>query len=245
MENYIDLDWLRAVNRTVFYYPAAGEDFEEPIIFFQDYIDEYWFCDVNYHRALKLRAAISEEYNFEIVHALRDGQLGARKTWRVDTDGRRYPYLEPSRLTESYRRKDGKTLTVIRRRGYGEIGLSKEFQLNSIGVFMHRGDSTSEGGSRVEFLADKKKNFEPTGMLFTKLAERLRNKALIISDGSNSDIPWIKMYHHTAMTGHAAYQSHQSKIYQLGGFSWRCVGWLKKKYGPTLIWGGTRDSNES
>ncbi len=35
---------------------------------------------------------------------------------------------------------------MIRRRGYGEIGLSKEFQFNSIGVFMHRGDSSAEGG---------------------------------------------------------------------------------------------------
>ena len=156
MENYIDLDWLPAVTRTVFYYPAAGEDFEEPIIFFQDYIDEYWFCDVNYHRTLKLRPAIPEKYNFEIVHSLRDGQLEARKTWRVDTNGRRYPYLEPSRLTESYRREDGKTLTVIRRRGYGEIGLSKEFQFNSIGVFMHRGDSSAEGGASVLKVSPRK-----------------------------------------------------------------------------------------
>jgi hypothetical protein len=62
-------------------------------------------------------------------------------------------------------------------------------------IFMHRGDSPGESGSNVYFLADKKSRHEPCGMLFSKLSVKLADRALIITDGSNTGIKRLKAFH--------------------------------------------------
>jgi hypothetical protein len=73
--------------------------------------------------------------------------------------GNQRPYrkLEPGRLKQLYERvSDGRRLTVIRRRGFGQYVLG-EFPNRSIGVFVHRGDSPGDGGSNTYFLANNTK----------------------------------------------------------------------------------------
>jgi hypothetical protein len=91
---------------------------------------------------------------------------------RTGDDGRAYNFLKPSKLTETYERSDGRRLKVIRRRGFGQIALSRQFSDRSLGVFMHRGDSPGESGSNVYWqhlsmprstpkVATKRWNFAP------------------------------------------------------------------------------------
>jgi hypothetical protein len=59
---------------------------------------------------------------------------------RTTAEGRRYRYLKPARLKVVYERSsDGRRVTVIRRRGFGQYALA-ELVDRSLGVFVHRGD---------------------------------------------------------------------------------------------------------
>lgn len=206
----------------------------------QDYIDTFWFCDTHYQAALNLPPVLLPDSGFRIVQAKKDGVVGARSENRKDSLGLTYKFLKPSRLNETYERLDGYRISVIRRRGYGQIAISAEFCSSSIGVFMHRRDSPGDGGSKVFFLGNFNARYAPCGRLFDQLSLKLTDRSLIISDGSNSTIPWVKRFHDKRIGGSEAYRKHSGKEYEYGCFRWRCVGWLSNKYGPTLVWGLTR-----
>lgn len=83
-----------------------------------------------------------------------------------------YRFLAPSKLAETYERVgDRRRITVIRRRGFGQYALSTEFADGSVGVFMHRGDISGEGGSNIYYLANMQSRHEPVGNLFDKLPQ--------------------------------------------------------------------------
>jgi hypothetical protein len=237
-EFYVSPDWLEATRGSMLFYPAAGSDYAEALAIFQDYVDTFWFCDIAYPGDVMFPA------NLRLVARRQSGYPMAVIESRIDKDKRPYNFLEPSKLVETYERADGRQLAVIWRKGFGQIALSKEFNDRSLGVFMHRGDSPGEGGSNVYFLANKKARYEPCSNLFDKLARRLKDKALIISDGSNSSIRRrrLRRFHNKPVEGREAFSYHQGRTFSFGGFDWTCVGWLSKKNGPTLVWGLTRRS---
>lgn len=238
---FIEPTWLEAIRGTILYYPAALYDTPTIMDVFMDYIDTYWFCDLNYQADLKLPPVLSRKQGFEIVSSVKVGHVGAIGEWRTDAQGQRHYYLDPSRLHEVYQRSDGKEITIVRRRGYGQMGIVKEFRAKSIGVFVHRGDSQGEGGSNVYFLSNLVTRHEPCGMLFDKLSAKLRKTALVITDGSNTRIPWLKTFDMFGKkTGEQAYKKHQGRTYTFGVYAWRCVGYLDARYGPTLVWGVTQ-----
>ena len=238
---FIEPNWLEAIRGTILYYPAAMHDTQTLLDVFMDYIDTYWFCDVNYHPDLQLPQVLSKDQGFEIISSVKDGAVGAPRLRHTDAQGQEYPYLEPSRLYEIYQRTDGKRISIVRRRGYGQMGIVKEFDAKTIGVFVHRGDSPGEGGSNVHFLSNRVTRYEPCGMLFDKLSEKLRQTALVVTDGSNTRIPWLNRFNWSReMTGERAYKEHQGMKYIFGAYEWRCVGYLEKRYGPTLVWGLTQ-----
>jgi hypothetical protein len=131
-------------------------------------------------------------------------------------------------------------VTINRRRGFGQYALVNEFSDRAIGVFMHRGDSPGEGGSNVYFLANKDSRHEPCGRLFDKLSKKLDDRALIITDGSNTRLKRLRAFHRQDIAGPAAYSAAAKLAFVYGGFSWQCVGYMSNKYGPTLIWGLSR-----
>lgn len=237
---YIQQDWLEGCRRSTLYYPAAGDDCTELLDLFHDHVDTYWFCDINYRSGLDLPSVSASKLNLRRTDRKIWGNPTASITIRRADNGRCYRYLEPSKLVETYERLDGRRLTVIRRRGFGQIGLSKEFGERSLAVFVHRGDSPGESGSNVYFLANKKTDYEPCGNLFDKLARRLQDKAIIISDGSNSHIRHVRCFHNSEKQGDESFSSYEGRQFSFGGFSWSCVGWLSRRYGPTLVWGLTR-----
>lgn len=246
---YIEPEWLRAVSGTTFYYPCAGRDHAEAIEVFGDYVTTFMFCDVNYPPGLKLAPAIDGAPGIRLVDCTFKGLADASEETRIDENGQKYRFLPPSKRIEAYEGEDGRTVTVIRRRGFGQIALSTEFAERSIGVFMHRGDSPGEGGSNLYFLANRNARYEPCGRLFDKLASRLTDRALVITDGSNCDLKSLRKRIHRArdMSGHEAFRSHQDDgtPFLMRGFHWSCVGWLSKRYGPTLVWGLTRETDAS
>lgn len=77
----------------------------------------------------------------------------------------------------------------------GQIGLVKEFSEGSIAVFMHRGDSAGESGSNVYYLSNKTSRYEGCGNRFDKIGYGLKDRALIISDGSNTSIRPLRRFH--------------------------------------------------
>jgi hypothetical protein len=239
---FIEPDWLESVRGTLFFYPAAGFDYAEPLNVFKDHLDTFWFCDMDYPRGLDLAPVFDINGDFRLVRSEKSGSFDATMENRNDAQGHEYRFLEPSSLSETYERSDGRRLCVVRRRGFGQIALTKEFHSRSIGVFMHRGDSTGESGSNVYFLANKKASFDPCGNLFDKLGERLADNALVISDGSNTHIGRLRRFHRENTDGAVAYEYYRGKSFIFGGFYWSCVGWLSRRYGPTLVWGLQRQT---
>lgn len=236
-EFFVEPSWLNAVRGKRFYYPAANLDHLEALEVFHEVIDEFWFADIHYRAGLEMAPALVGDQRFRLLQVLKTGAIHAAREQRQDTLGQSFGYLEPSRLIERYEKRDGRNLTVVRRRGYGQIGLVEEFSKKDLGVFMHRGDSPGEGGSNVWFLANCKSRYQPCGMLFDKLATRLADESLIVSDGSNCDIKRLKLFHNKNTNGEEAFNHHQGRDFDFHGFHWRCVGWLNQRYGPTLVWG--------
>ena len=81
-------------------------------------------------------------------------------------------------------------------------------------------------------------------MLFDKLAQKLRNTALIVSDGSNTDIAELKVVSRSETPGLDAFAAATERSFTKWGFDWRCVGYLNPRYGPTLVWETRRRSEE-
>jgi hypothetical protein len=244
-EFYIAPDWLEITGNSNFFYPSAGCDFHEALAIFRDHVAEFWFCDIAYPSGLNLQPVFVSDTDFRLVRTERSGAPAARMEQRIAENGLSYRFLQPSKVSEIYERMDGRRLMVVRRRGFAQIGLSQEFAAGSIGVFMHRGDSPGECGSNVYYLANKKSNYEPCGSLFAKLGTRLRDRALIISDGSNTSIGFLRRFHSSTTTCRDAFSFYQGRVFERGGFTWACVGWLGRRYGPTLVWGVTRQTNSS
>ena len=68
---------------------------------------------------------------------------------------------------------------------------------------------------------------------------RIANPALVISDGSNCHINRLQKFHRKDIGGNQAFESLQED-FSKWGFRWKCVGYLSKSYGPTMIWQDTR-----
>jgi hypothetical protein len=244
-EFYIAPEWLEMTRGSACFYPNAGSDHEEPLAVFQDHAHTFWFCDIAYPRGLDLTPVFALTANFRLVQSDKSGAPMATMEERIAENGRGYRFLQPSKLTEIYERTDGRRLIVVRRRGFGQIALSQEFASRSIGIFMHRGDSPGESGSNVYFLANKKSTYEPCGNLFAKVASRLKDLALIISDGSNTSISPLRRFHRSNTECRDAFSYHQGRTFEFGGFVWACVGWLTRRFGPTLVWGVKRQAKFS
>jgi hypothetical protein len=119
---HIAREWLEVSRNTAFIYPAAGSDYAEALSIFQDFVDVFWFCDISYPRGLELPALCASNADLRLIETSTAGELMATMELRKAQSNRSYRFLEPSRLVETYLRTDGRRLTVIRRRGFGQIG---------------------------------------------------------------------------------------------------------------------------
>lgn len=238
---FVPADALAAIGGRVLFYPSAGSDWSEALTAFADAIDEFRFVDINYeftgHDAVLVAGGYSR------IRRTLIGPTHSTAVARSSESGIPYRDLEPAWFTERYERcADGRQFTVIRRRGFGQYAI-RELADRSVGVFMHRGDSLGDGGSNTYYLANRRRDHEPLSNLFSKLAVKLADRALIISDGSNTRKRFINRYHFcTEIEGSHAYEREKDRTHFFGGFTWKCVGYLGNRYGPTLVWLIVRDA---
>jgi hypothetical protein len=237
---FIEEEWLNFIEGKTLYYPAAGNDYFDALNLFKEKISTFSFCDLHYPRGLALKPLLSTSDGYQLVASDRSGKPYAQITHRKEYS-RQYRWLPPSKLTEIYIGPDEKLTTIIRRRGFGEFGLA-ELNVGELGVFMHRGDSTGEGGSNLWFLANRTRDYPPCSMLFDVIASKVLDKVVIVSDGSNTRIPQLKEYQryqfkYRKLTGSTLYEQRNDLTFAKYGFEWKCIGWMTRRYGPTLIWG--------
>ena len=224
------------------FYPSAGFDWSEFLTTFADHIDEFRFADTQYQFDRNFGSPFVDPSEYRKIASDLDGNPTAQTETRKDASADAYDFVKPAHLTEVYERiLDGRRLKVIRRRGYGQYALA-EFSDRSIGVFVHRGDSPGEGGSNVVFLGNQKRRHEPLSNLFDKLTQKLADRALIISDGSNARAKFLAKFHNTDVSGAEAFAVQRETLFSFGAFEWKCVGYANRRYGPTLVWEVKRHS---
>ncbi|MCX4194168.1 hypothetical protein OMR07_00340 [Methylobacterium organophilum] len=223
------------------FYPCSGGDWDKLVNAFSPAVETFWFCDPTYNRNCAVPV-----HGFRLVDTVVHGDPAATMRW-VTGGGRTYrdvpPCIWSSRMVSE---EDGRAVTVNRRRGFGEYALAREFPDRAISVFVHRGDTLAggEASSGSCFLGRRRKRHEPLSMLFDKLAQKLRDTALIVSDGSNTDIAELKGFSRSETPGLDAFAAATERSFTKWGFDWRCVGYLNPRYGPTLVWETRRRPEE-
>ncbi len=233
---YIPPEWLRAVAGKAFFYPCAGSDIAEPLSIFAPFMDELWFADIHYPTGMRMPRAFprADHQDYTLTSTSIDGAPSAQMERRAG-----HRFLPPSRRVETYMRLDGSGFRVVRRRGFGEIGLGTEFPDRSIGVFFYRGDSRGEGGSGVQFFSNRRRRYEPLTNLFSLLCRKLTVPALIVTDGSNTRprqrLP-ISQFAHGPISSAEAFKLCAGRDWIADGLRWTCVGFVGRSYGPTLVW---------
>jgi hypothetical protein len=126
---------------------------------------------------------------------------------------------------------------IIFRKGYGQYALY-ELENDSLNCFYHRGDSTGEGGSNVFYLGNRDSRHGPIARLFDRLLLKLTDKALIVTDGSNSDFGVLKEFYSTIrnLGKDIVVEKSKNKTISIGGAVLRCVDVLDYRYNHTLVW---------
>ncbi len=229
--------WLASISGKTLLYPCGGMDWAEPIDIFSNYVSDFIFSDINYPQGLKLTPATGND--FKLTGSLIEGDPKSTMERRRENEFW-FRHLSPSVLVERYERHvDGRAITVKRRRGFGQYAI-RDLPDRSLGVFMHRGDSPGEAGSNVFFLANKIRRHEPCSRLLEKIEAKFADQAIVLSDGSNSRLKFLRKYHNSPMLGPDAWAAMGGKRFLTANFSWECIGFAGRRYGPTLAWGLTR-----
>lgn len=210
---------LAALEGQTLFYPAAGRDWSELLDVFENYVGEFRFSDITYNLEHCRKSPFTQPKNYKLLKSEITGNPSADMELRTFDDGGTYRFLKPGHLSEVYERvADKKRLTVIRRRGFGQYALG-EIEDKSLAFFVHRGDSPGECGSNVYFLSNKKARHEPCSNLFDKIATKLSDRALVITDGSNTDFKFLRKHHHSQILSQEAFLERRKRQYNFLGFN--------------------------
>lgn len=181
---------MDAVGAKSLFYPAAGDDIAPFLTHFHPWLRDFHFNDLTYTSSADCNWAPPEGFTMGRTHRpdklLRDAPIETRR------DGDRHWYwLSPTELRQEMISPHGLLTSVRKRRGFGQYALMEQ-ERSSIGVFVHRNDSSVEGGSKMYFLANKPSCHEPLSNLWDKLNERLADQAIVISDGCLTGFKFLK-----------------------------------------------------
>jgi len=169
----------------IFMYPCAGNDISEPVQVFGEHYDTFVFVDIKYRGDTKM----PNIPGWKAVHGSQKRFGSSDYSIRHVRDGRsQYRVVEPEWLLTDYANElTGRKILIVRRRGFGQYALH-ELPDRSLSMFMHRGDSSGEGGSNVFYLANRKTSHQPISNLLDLIKRKLTAPAFIASDGSNTNI---------------------------------------------------------
>jgi hypothetical protein len=171
----------------VFLYPCAGMDIVQPITIFGLQFDTLLFVDLGYQFAGKFPLPKIDEWReLEESVQIEGPKLDPVKRFQCDTHCRRE--IVPAWRRSLYQHtKSGRLVNIVFRRGFGQYALH-EITDGALGMFLHRGDSSGEGGSGVCYLSNRKMKHAPLSNLLNTIKLKLARPGLIGSDGSNTSI---------------------------------------------------------
>lgn len=193
-------------------------------------VDDFWFAEVGYTSERQLKS----------------GEIEIR--WQVPNF--RLPHCELVSQTESTLTGNGEKETTVRTHVYNHEKLNKTITINFVGgcavnafnclpveklaVFVNRGDHRvkSEGSSGICWLSDDGSSPFPQGLL-RKVLSKMSTGGFIVSDGSNADELLAPHWNDrdVSVDIHLSVDPIVLHNVQL-----ECIGLLKPKYGPTLVW---------
>jgi len=238
----------------VLFYPCSGNDMIDAISYFYPIVDTFFFCDINCHNVSQkqIKAILP---NFDLIKSYEE------YIWRKNTDeisnsrqvvdvrGRiveppLYRKTETTRLTQIWKNeKENREINIIKVVGDGYKVFTNEELLKQIGIFFYRGDGKGEGGSDVRWLETEKDNSYSDYKLakhFDVVLQKIANYGLIVTDGSNcgEEYEFFKQYYNSrdlsfSMIGDAI----------VNGNTFRCLGKITQRYGPTLVWQINKNNN--
>lgn len=207
-------------------YPCAGKDFVEPFTAFADQFDTALFVDIGY------QFNQFETPKFDGWRAV-EGTLSVEgpptdRVRRVAKHGHSFREVVPAWWRCRYQKIESrKTVELVLRRGFGQYAL-RELNTGQLGMFLHRGDSSGEGGSGTQFFANHRMDHEPLSMLLDVIKTKLSVPAWIGSDGSNTPI--------RELTGAAAGTEGHSE-FSRHGLLWRRAQTLPWRLNrATVLW---------
>lgn len=241
--NAIEAERLEAIKKalpdvtgSLVFYPCAGDDYQEPLNLFAPFFSEFQFEDIWYDFTDSRPVLIGNDH-FDLVSRQLDGLPRSRPRQVLNSTGIEYREIDPATFTEIYSDNSrSRTLTVIRRRGFGQYGLAS-LEPESVGLFIHRGDSGSsgEGGSGAFFLANKKKRHEPLSNLFDKVKRVLSPISFVVTDGSNTSIHDLRK---TYGVQDATSSLHfPGEAFDHFGCRWTCICRIgDSRHGQTYVW---------
>ena len=208
----------------IFMYPCAGNDIAEPVQVFGELFDTFLFVDLQYHAASGIpkipgwcEVSGSQRKLGSLISAVRHMQDG-RSKFRVIEPG----WFFSDHINET----TGRRILLVRRRGFGQYALH-ELPDGSLSMFMHRGDSSGEGGSNVFYLANRRTSHGPISNLLNLLKRKITVPALIASDGSNTDISALR---------HSANDSEEIESFSRHGLKWRWQAVSRLLSSGTNVW---------
>jgi hypothetical protein len=234
----IQPDWLEITTQGRLLYQCSGHDIEECLGAFHEMISDFWFCDPVY-RGTESAKKIMSDLGYHFITVEGDSPPFPPSEMRGIGAGC-YPHVPKAVRSELFERShDGRRVKVNWRRGFGEYMLHEQASA-SVTVFMHRGDSPGEGGSNRYFFSSKGHAFPPIPSMIGCLRDRLSTKAIIVTDGSNCNIGFLKRWHGKDISPTEAAETAQQKSHQKHGLAWTCIGHVGKRCGPALAWGVER-----
>lgn len=230
----LDLSALKDIPGRSFFYPCAGEDWNEIFLAFADHFDSFTFVDICYQFESPKNIRIPGWKRLTDQSTLVGPKQDAMRLIEDGTSS--YRDITPAWYREKFISDAGRTIEVTRRRGFGQFALD-ELPDGSLGVFCHCGDSPGDGGSNAWYLANLKRSFPVLSKLFEKVKQKLAYPALIVSDGSLSSIR-----HLTRPTGTpkgSDFSQHGIVPFSHFGLDWQPVGELMGHPGDErrrIIW---------
>jgi hypothetical protein len=176
------------------FYPSCGRDSFEPIRMFIDSVTEFHFVD--YHRIPPLPLILRENRTMiqgtglEIERRVQSEP--SEKQSKGSHDFNRYPANDEKRFHETWEFTIGENKRSVEILRHHCDNLVAFDLVNNLSVFFYRGDSYGEGGSGQMWMGKE---------LFPKIVEKLNPRAIIVTDGANSNlsadknngIPWQPM----------------------------------------------------
>jgi hypothetical protein len=208
----------------IFMYPCAGNDISEPVQVFGEFYDTFLFVDLNY-RGDDKQPKIP---GWKEVRGSQRRFGSPNSSIRHLQDGRcRYRLIDPEWfLTDYVNETTGRQILIVRRRGFGQYALH-ELRDGSLSMFMHRGDSSGDGGSNVFYLANRRTSYRPISNLLDLIKRKMTAPACIASDGSNTSI---------AELSHAANGAGAIESFTSHGLTWRLRTVSGRLSSRTKVW---------